>query len=135
MTARKPSPPPHLGARGRTFWRITLADFELSDVELELLRECCQLLDECESLRQAVDQDGTIVTGSAGQPRVHPALGELRQHRLALGRLFAQLALPDDVDDTLRTPAQARATKAAQTRWGAHNVAKARREAVHRGTA
>ena len=53
-----------------------------------LLRECCRLLDECESLRASVDEDGTTVKGSAGQVRVHPALGELRQHRLALGRLL-----------------------------------------------
>jgi len=49
-------------------------------------------------------------------------LGELRQHRLALGRLLAQMALPDVDDTTLKTPTQARASKAAQTRWTAHNA-------------
>ena len=57
--------------------------YVLSEAEIELLRECCRLLDECESLPGTVDADGTTVAGSAGQPRVHPALGELRQHRLA----------------------------------------------------
>jgi len=71
---RKPSPPADLGVRGRKFWHSTVAAFELSDVEQELLNECCRLLDECESLRAAVDADGTTVTGSAGQTRVHPAL-------------------------------------------------------------
>jgi len=79
----KPSPP-DLGVRGRKFWRSTVASFELSGVELELLKECARLLDECESLRNAVDRDGVTVAGSAGQTRVHPALGELRQHRLAV---------------------------------------------------
>ncbi len=116
---RKPTPPPSLGARGRRFWRKTVAAFEMSEVELELLRECCRLLDECESLRDAVVADGTMVQGSTGQPRVHPALGELRQHRLALGRLLAQLDLPDDEDASLPTPTQARGRKAAQSRWAA----------------
>lgn len=116
-TTRKPPPPADLSVRGRKFWRTTLADFELSDVEMELLIECARLLDECESLRNAVHSDGVTVTGSTGQPRVHPALGELRQHRLALGRLLAQLALPDVEDEKLLSPAQSRGRKAAQTRW------------------
>lgn len=93
--------------------------FELSDVEMELLRECCLLLDECEALREAVEKDGTTVAGSTGQTRVHPALGELRQHRLAVGKLLAQLALPDVDDTSLLSPSQARGRKAAQTRWAA----------------
>ena len=117
MTTRKLATPADLGARGRKFWRTTMAGFELSDVETELLVECARLLDECESLRNAVDKEGVTVAGSTGQPRVHPALGELRQHRLALGRLLAQLALPDVEDEKLLSPAQSRGRKASQTRW------------------
>lgn len=109
---------PSLAVRGRTFWRSTVASFELSDVELELLRECCRLLDECESLGTAVDTEGITVVGSTGQTRVHPALGELRQHRLALGKLLAQLSLPDVDDESLLSPTQARGRRAAQSRWG-----------------
>ncbi len=122
-TRKTPRAPSDLDARGRTFWRTTVAAFDLSDVELELLRECCRLLDECESLRTSVDAEGTTVKGSAGQPRVHPALGELRQHRLALGKLLAQLALPDDVGEQLPSPVQARARRAAETRWGRRGTA------------
>jgi len=121
----KRSPPKDLGARGRAFWRRTLDEFELSEVEVELLRECCRLLDECESMRASVEHDGTTVKGSTGQVRVHPALGELRQHRLALGRLLAQIALPDVDEQTLRSPTQARASKAAQARWASHNARRA----------
>ena len=129
-TARKPTAPPDLSVRGRAFWRSTLGAFELSEVELELLKECCRLLDECETLRDAVDKEGVTVAGSTGQPRVHPALAELRQHRLALGRLLAQLSLPDLDESALLSPAQARGRKAAQTRWAAHS-----RRAAQRGTA
>src|SRR4051812_20483854 len=96
-----PKPPRDLASRGRAFWRKTLATYELSDVESQLLTECCRLLDECEELRVSVEAEGTTVKGSTGQPRVHPALAELRQHRLALGRLLAQLSLPDFDGQTL----------------------------------
>jgi hypothetical protein len=41
----------------------------------------------------SVNDQGTTVLVSAGQVRVHPALGERRQQRLALGRLLARLDL------------------------------------------
>ena len=122
-TRKAPRAPSDLASRGRAFWRTTVGSFELSEVEFELLRECCRLLDECESLRTSVDTEGTTVKGSTGQPRVHPALGELRQHRLALGKLLAQLALPDDLGEQLPTPVQARARRAAESRWGRRGTA------------
>ena len=48
-------------------------------------------------------------------------MGELSQHRLALGKLLAQIALPDADETALKTPAQARASRAAQTRMRTHN--------------
>lgn len=120
MTTRKP-PPRDLGTRGRAFWRRTVADYDLSDTEQELLRESCRLMDECESLRASVDEQGTTVLGSAGQVVVHPAVAQLRQHRLALGKLLSQLALPDLDGASLPSPMQARGKKAAQARWGVSN--------------
>ncbi|MGY1702749.1 hypothetical protein [Geodermatophilus sp. SYSU D00766] len=46
---------------------------ELSKVKLSLLIKLCRLLDGCEELRQAIARDGTTVTPSAGQTRVHSA--------------------------------------------------------------
>ncbi|MDP9459458.1 MAG: hypothetical protein M3Q22_04120 [Actinomycetota bacterium] len=112
--------PPDLGPRGRRFWTSTVDVYELTDSERALLLEVCRLMDECEALRQAVADDGTTVPGSNGQPRVHPAVGELRAHRLALGRLLSQLSLPDEDEDTLPTPVQARGRQAASKRWAGH---------------
>lgn len=123
--------PPTLGPRAATFWAKVQADFELSDVEHELLVEACRLLDECERLNDALTEGGLVVAGSTGQPRVHPALTELRQHRLALGRLMAQLDLPDEdtaagarttpveipAPTSLPTPRQAASRKANRARW------------------
>ena len=106
-----------LGTRGRRFWRSTTKDFEPSSSEFELVVEVCRFLDEIEALEAGVREQGVTVEGSRGQPRPHPALGELRQHRLALGRLLAQLDFPDEVLDS---PATSRARKAAETRWSGH---------------
>ena len=133
--ARNRKPPSGLGVRGRAFWRTTVAAFELEDAELALLTEICRLLDECERLHDVVEAEGVSVAGSAGQVRVNPALGELRQHRLALGKLLGQLALPDAAGDHLRTPVGVRGRKAAATRWAPHNAGKARLEAILRGQA
>jgi len=50
---------------------------------------------DLDALTAAIKSDGVTVKGSTGQTRTHPAINEVRQHRLALGRLLAQLALPN----------------------------------------
>ncbi len=109
--------PPGLGARGRAFWRATTAGFDLERGELELLAESCRTLDEIDALTAAIGRDGVTVAGSTGQTRTNPAINEVRQHRLALGRLLAQLALPDADGATIRTPTSLRAANAARSRW------------------
>lgn len=119
MTAeRRPKAPTGLDRRGRQFWTKTVKTFTLSDAELELLVEVCRALDQCEALQSAITVDGITVTGSKGQSRVHPAVAELRQVRLAVGRLIAQLALPDDEGDSVPSPTTLRARNAAGARWG-----------------
>jgi len=86
--------------------------------ELELLTEICRALDDVEDLHRAVAAEGRTVAGSRGQPRAHPALGELRATRLMLGRLLAQLQLPADDGASLPSPVQARGRHAARARWG-----------------
>lgn len=112
-----PAYPHGLGPRGGAFWTQATTTYELSDSETELLLECCRLLDEVEALNDAIERDGLTVKGHAGQPRVHPAVTEVRQHRLSLGKLLAQLALPDEDGGTLLSPTQARAKRAASARW------------------
>lgn len=133
MTA--PATPKGLKVRGRGFWQRTVKAFDLSDLELELLAEVCRLLDEVDELRASVEAEGMTVKGSTGQLRVHPAVGELRQHRLALGRLLAQLELPDEEGESLPSPTVARGRKAANRRWAPHRAAEARISEVSRGSA
>ena len=118
MTTRNPSPPKDLAARGRAFWRVTVAVFELNESEARLLHECCRILDELDSLRAVVVADGVTTAGSQGQTVAHPALAAMSSHRGLLGRLVSQLNLPYEEDSSrVQTPAQVRARRAASVRW------------------
>lgn len=115
MAAAKPAVPGELGPRGRKFWRLTVAAFELETEELELLREACRTLDNLDALAEALRADGPMVKGSEGQVRAHPAFVEMRGARLVLGRLLKQLALPEV--EAPPSEASKRARVAAQERW------------------
>jgi hypothetical protein len=52
---------------------------------------------------------------SRGQRRVHPGVGEIRQHRMALARLLRAVALP--AEDQSESWATKNARAAAQARW------------------
>ncbi len=125
----KPVPPEGLQARGLRFWQSAMDAFDLEADERELLVEIARELDTAEELAAVLVRDGLIVEGSVGQPRVHPAAGELRASRLAIGRLLAQLGLPDANDDSMDSPVQARGRLAARARWTARDAKQARRGA------
>jgi hypothetical protein len=118
----KPKTKPLFGPRGLAFYDYALADFDLSKAESEILMEACRTLDDLEALAKAIERDGITVTGSTGQTRAHPALAEMRNHRLALGRLLGLLELPDEAGEQLPSYRQAQARSAgrlgAQKRWG-----------------
>lgn len=99
----KTKTPKGLDARGRTFWRAIADNFELSVSEAELLLETCRTLDAVERLEEALRGDL--------DPKL---LAEVRQQRLALGRMLAQLQIPADA---LESPGTIRARKAAEARW------------------
>ena len=90
----RPRPPAGLGQRGARFWRDVQRDYSLDRAELEVLAECCRILDLIDSLRAEVAETGVIVAGSMGQPRVHPAVPQLLAAQALLGRLLRSLALP-----------------------------------------
>lgn len=88
-----------------------------------LLEEICRTLDSLDAMQHALSSEGVTVEGSAGQPRAHPVLVELRQQRVALGRMLSQLALPDEETGAgLPSLTEARARRAANARWRPHRV-------------
>jgi phage terminase small subunit len=88
-----PRPPSGLGKAGRTLWRAVLEDYVLEEHERALLVEACRTADVCADLSALVAAEGLMSETSQGR-RVHPAVVELRQQRLALARLFAALRVP-----------------------------------------
>jgi hypothetical protein len=106
-------------ARGAAFWRLTTKDYELSSTERELLVEVCRMLDISDELQRFIDDVGPTIKGSMGQLRVNPAVIELRNNGLALGRLLSQLQLPDPNGGIMPSPGHSSsdATRAAVARW------------------
>ena len=83
---------------GRRLWQATIAEYELTEHETNLLLQACRTVDVLDLLAAHVDVDGPIIDGPSGL-RTHPALIELRQQRIALARLLAALGLPTGVAD------------------------------------
>ncbi len=93
--------PDGTGEAGRRLWASVLAEYDLEEHELALLREMVRTVDMLDDLAEAVHRDGLMVTGPGMQARVHPAAVEARQQKIALARLAAALRLPaGDEDDT-----------------------------------
>lgn len=85
--------PEGLKAAGRALW-VSVADvFELQEHEQRLLLEAARTADQLDALADAVAESGVMVGD-----RVHPAVVESRQLRLALARLLASVRIPDDDD-------------------------------------
>ena len=91
---RIPAAPAGSKTSGKRLWRSVLAEYELEEHEMALLREMVRSVDQLDALQALVDRDGPMVTGPAMAKRVHPALIEARQLRITLARLAAALRLP-----------------------------------------
>jgi hypothetical protein len=112
-------PPTGLKAPGKRLWVEVAEAYELDPDDLVILGKVCRLIDRVARWeRLEAELDDPIVTGSAGQPMMHPLANAIRQDYLAIGRLFDQLRLPD-VDEVIgRNVASKQAQKAARARWG-----------------
>jgi len=113
--------PDGLGERGAAFWAHAVEVFEADRHEQELLVQVCRLLDRADELQSEITGHGVVLTTSRGDRRPNPAVAEERQLSLALGRLLAQLEIPaEDESLAIRSPASARASSAARSRWSTH---------------
>jgi hypothetical protein len=115
-TQPRPSPPRDLKKRGKSLWRSVIQVYRLDPAELELLHEMGSILDEIDRLSAVLADSEPIVKGHAGQPRPHPLIGEIREHRKLVDKLAAALALPlpGEQIGRRRSPEQ---KSAAQSRW------------------
>lgn len=131
-SAPQPAPPNGLGSAGKRLWIAVTddlgADWEATEREMEILRLAAGQADDLVRLEDAIKKNGAMVTGSASQLVVNPAIGEARQARLAISRLIGTIALPDE-DDEPRTEAGKRGQKAARARWNQKANVERRRHA------
>lgn len=103
MAQKPPSPPAGLRRSGRALWRAVMAAYELDEHETTLLREACRTSDSLDDLQALLEAEGVMSESSQGV-RVHPALVELRQQRIAFARLLTALRIPTgEGADTGRT--------------------------------
>ena len=114
----KPKPPSGFRASARRLWVAVVDRYVLTPPELAMLSEACRTFDELDRLERAVRALPELTTtGSAGQVKAHPLLGEVRAHRQLLERLAGALNLPD-VDQEVGLRAGSRhARTAARARW------------------
>lgn len=124
----KPRVPSGVGTVGRALWRRLVAVYDFEEHELAVLEVACRQLDDVAALEAVIARDGMVVAGSQGQPRLNAAVAEVRQGRLALGKLLGLLALPDEAERPL-TAASRTAQKAANARWNRKRAEQERREA------
>lgn len=123
MVAGDVSPPPEgLDDAGRALWQSIMGGlpdgWELDERESALLDLAARQADVVAELEAVVEREGTMTTGSTGQPVVHPAVAEARQGRLAIDRLLGKVALPAPEKDGAETSASERGRQAANARWG-----------------
>lgn len=119
----KATMPRGLGSKARKKWRDISTTYELRADELRILEDACREIDLIEQMHEALQptadvdvEDKLIVSGSMGQPVASPLLQEIRQHRALLGRLWAQLKLPDE-DGRAAGLRSESARAAANERW------------------
>lgn len=135
MTAKAPKTPPKakkpdlrhpvpkgLGEAGTELWTRIVADLDppwrFDERELALLTEAGRTADDISALDESIAAEGRTVTGSRGQPVLHPGVTEVRQLRGLIIRLVSVLTLTDPLleDAASGTPAQERARRAANAR-------------------
>lgn len=117
-----PEPPEGLGEAGRALWVSLTSVYVFTAYELLILDQACRLADSVDALAAAVEQDGVVVLGAAGQKRLNAAVVELRQARLGMAKLLGMLALPSSEDERPMSDASRRAQHAARSRWANHTL-------------
>ncbi|OPZ56440.1 MAG: hypothetical protein BWY91_00365 [bacterium ADurb.BinA028] len=112
------------GPPGRRIVEEVLAQLAEDDLEPDardraLLDTAARLADRMAQLRDLVAEDGERSVSESGIVRLHPGIAEHRNHAVSLAKVLAGISLRND---SAKNPAK---VHAAETRWRAHNAAKA----------
>ncbi len=114
----KPQPaPPGLGSAGRSLWRSIARRWRLDEREHMLLSQAAKTSDLIADLEALLQDQGLVIAGSNGQPRLSPIPAEIRAQRLALEKMLAALSLPVPDEEAPRVSRTQQLRS--QRRWGA----------------
>ena len=121
------APPAGLHSGGRALWRSILEDvpehMELTASELHGLRTACRMVDRADELDRIARAEGMMQRGSTGQPILHPAVREARQHRSAAATIVARIKLEQPVGTRhLNRRQRMQLADARRARWPAANA-------------
>jgi phage terminase small subunit len=96
--------PGHLSQRSRKLYRQLAEDYRIDREPhaLEILRLACEAIDRCAEARDAIAQDGALVTDRFGQKRAHPGIAIERDSRVAALRALRELSLDGELPNDLR---------------------------------
>ncbi|MGI8936896.1 MAG: P27 family phage terminase small subunit [Iamia sp.] len=98
-------------------WSRVAEEYDLDPVERTHLAAAARQLDVVTALEALVAEDGVTTATAAGGTKLHPAVAEARQARVALTKLLGAIRLPAGEAQNL-TAAGVRAQHAARARWG-----------------
>jgi len=99
-------PPPHLRPETASWWKAVVAEFDLEQHHLRLLRLACEAWDRGQEAREAIAEHGSVYVDRFGQPRARPEIAIERDARISFARLMRELALDVDGPDEVGRPPQ-----------------------------
>lgn len=99
-------PPTHLRPETASWWKAVVAEFDLEQHHIRLLRLACEAWDRGQEAREAIAQHGSVYVDRFGQPRARPEIAIERDARIAFARLMRELALDVDGPDESGRPPQ-----------------------------
>jgi hypothetical protein len=73
-----------------------------------------RVADRIDQLELLLAEQGLVVQGSTGQPRLSPLVSEIRLQQLALARILEGVRVPNEIEAPAKS---ARHQKAANRRW------------------
>ncbi len=98
MKPHLPAPPAHLSDESADLWRWAVAEYELHEGHLVVLRGALESLDRAEEARLLVDKQGVTVLDRYEVAKVNPAVVVQRDALAAAHRALRQLDLEGEPD-------------------------------------
>ena len=90
---KRVTPPRHLAAPTRAWWRALVGRWELEEHHIRLLTLAAEAWDRGQQARRVVSKDGLTTDTRDGGVKLHPAVRVEQDARIAFARLIRELDL------------------------------------------